>query len=223
MEGIYFILRVPYVGVASWSPERRLWYQIDTFQEPLDRGYVTYWAYLTDTGEDLTRLIKAGMSFPQLPPWYSHMALAREARREALQVSSLYGVPLDAVTNPALYTDPFVGGAYRRLINERLHAMLLDTAYAELDLCAALFALDAAVQWQSTPPSVARSALLDGPLFDAVASFLFGGGPSWIQANLSIRPAGVSVIDMAIGQRIGNPRPAINVSWKAREILIIDG
>jgi len=28
---------------------------------------------------------------------------------------------------------------------------------------------------------------------------------------------------MAIGQRIGNPRPAINVSWKAREILITDG
>lgn len=138
MEGIYFILRVPYVGVASWSPERRLWYQIDTFQEPLDRGYVTYWAYLTDTGEDLTRLIKAGMSFPQLPPWYSHTALAMEARREALQMSSLYGVPLDAVTNPALYTGPFVGGAYRRLINERLHAMLLDTTYAELDLGAAL-------------------------------------------------------------------------------------
>lgn len=74
-EGIYLTLRVPYVGVAFWSSHRHLWYTVDTMQEQLDRGYVTYWAPLPQRGQDLTHLIEIDLSLPQLPPWYSHVAV----------------------------------------------------------------------------------------------------------------------------------------------------
>lgn len=222
-EGIYLMLRVPYVGVAFWSPERHRWYQVDAFQEPLDPGYVIYWALLPTTGTELTRLITAGLWLPELPPWYGHMALAMGTDQEDRRLSSVYGVPTDAVTDPRRHGGPYVGAAYRRVIIETLRAGLRDTTFADKDLSSAVFALAAAIQWQAAPPSVARSALLDAALFDAVVSFLFGGGPSWIHANLSLRPAGVPVIDITTGQAVGNPRPAINISWKAQDIRITEG
>jgi hypothetical protein len=169
-EGIYLTLRVPYVGVALWSPERHRWYQVDAFQELLDPGSVTYWASLPATGTGLTRLVTAGLWLPELPPWYGRMALAMEADQEARRLSSVYGVPPDAVTDPSRHSGPYVGAAYRRVIVERLHTGLRDTAFADHDLSTAVFALAAAIQWQAAPPSVARSALVEAALFDAVAS-----------------------------------------------------
>jgi len=202
------------VGVGYWRPQRGLWFTVDAFQEPLDRGYVTHWAPLPHSGQALTHLIEQSLSFPAAAPWSPHMPPSAEAHRE----SALDGTLPDALADPDLPVTPYNGAAYRPVINQRLRAVLADSERAALDLDMALFALDAAIQWSVSPPSVARSALLDGLLFDAAASFLFAGGASWIHANLSIRSLEPPLIGIVVGPIIGNPRPAINIS----EITILD-
>jgi len=91
-----------------------------------------------------------------------------------------------------------------------------------IDLDNVLFVMEDDVTYD--PPaswSVPRSRLIDAREATVLES-LFDGGPSWIHGNLIISGTARPLISLAVGNRVGNPRPTINTSLQRVEPAVAD-
>jgi len=91
-----------------------------------------------------------------------------------------------------------------------------------IDLDDVLFVMEEDVVYD--PPtswSVPRSRLIDARE-STVFESLFDGGPSWIHGNLIISGHAKPLISLAVGNRVGNPRPTINTSVQRVELAVHD-
>ena len=84
-----------------------------------------------------------------------------------------------------------------------------------------LFVRDDAVNYEHNPCRVDQTDLVSAAQFDEVFASMLAGGPSWIHANVIPTGNGLFLITMIAGQKIGNPKPSINVSYETKlaEIL----
>ena len=91
-----------------------------------------------------------------------------------------------------------------------------------IDLDDVLFVMEEDVTYD--PPaswSVPQSRLIDARE-STVFESLFDGGPSWIHGNLIISGHAKPLISLAVGNRVGNPRPTINTSLQWVDLSVVD-
>lgn len=85
-----------------------------------------------------------------------------------------------------------------------------------------LFVRDDAVNYSAESVCVQQQHLVTAEQFQQAFGPMLAGGPSWIHANVIPLGGQRFIVTLIAGQKIGSPKPSINVSYepeKTAEIL----